>query len=129
MKSPNISILRSALCAVVALGAVSVYAADKPDSSKEHKPTAAQLKKYDTNQDGKLDATEHAAMEADTAKQKAAAEAKVLAKYDTNKDGKLDDSEKAAMEADKKAMADKKKENAEKKKGDKDKSKGDSSGK
>jgi len=111
---------------MVALGAVSVSWAEKPEGTKEKATPAGVLKKYDANQDGKLDDTEKAAMEADKAKQKAAAEAKVLAKYDANKDGKLDDSEKAAMEADKKAMAEKRKEGMDKKKAEKhaDKPKG-----
>lgn len=123
MNYPKISALRGALCALVALGAVTASRAEKPEGAKEKGPSAALLKKYDANQDGKLDETEKAALEADLAKKKAAEEAKVLAKYDANKDGKLDDSEKAAMEADKKAAAEKRKEAMEKKKAEKEKAK------
>jgi Ca2+-binding EF-hand superfamily protein len=55
------------------------------------------LQKYDLNKDGKLDASEKAAMKADFQAKRAERKAEMLAKFDTNKDGKLDDGEKAAM--------------------------------
>lgn len=58
------------------------------------------LAKYDTNGDGKLDATELAAMQADMEAQRKA----LIAKYDANGDGVLDAAERAAMEADLKAQ-------------------------
>ena len=54
------------------------------------------MRKYDLNGDGKLDANERAAMQADRAAR--------LKKYDTNRDGKLDANERAAMRADRKAQ-------------------------
>ena len=54
------------------------------------------LAKYDTNSDGKLDATELAAMKADLEAQRKA----LIAKYDTNGDGVLNATERAAMQAD-----------------------------
>ena len=54
------------------------------------------LAKYDTNGDGKLDATEIAAMKADLEAQRKA----LIAKYDTNGDGVLRAAERAAMKAD-----------------------------
>ncbi|CAM2907200.1 EF-hand domain-containing protein [Rariglobus hedericola] len=112
MKNPTISILRSALFAVVALCAVSVSRAEEPT---EKKVPDSVLKKYDANNDGKLDESEKAVMEAAKAKKKAEAEAKRLEKFDTNKDGKLDESE---IAAEKKAKKDAK-EAAEKKKAEK----------
>jgi len=55
------------------------------------------LQKYDTNKDGKPDATEKAAMKADFQAKREQRKAEMLAKFDTNKDGKLDATEKAAM--------------------------------
>ncbi len=54
------------------------------------------LRKYDVNGDGKLDATERAAMQRDRAER--------LKQYDTNGDGKLDPMERAKMRADRKAQ-------------------------
>jgi Ca2+-binding EF-hand superfamily protein len=58
---------------------------------------AAVLEKYDTNGDGKLDATERAAMRADFKAKRQAFHQKMVATYDTNGDGKLDATERAAM--------------------------------
>jgi len=55
------------------------------------------LQKYDANKDGKLDASEKAAMKADFQAKREQRKAEMLAKFDTNKDGKLDATEKAAM--------------------------------
>ena len=57
------------------------------------------LEKYDTNKDGKLDATEKAQMRADFSAKRAAKKAERIAKFDKNGDGKLDESERAAMKA------------------------------
>lgn len=54
------------------------------------------MRKYDVNGDGKLDANERAAMQADRAAR--------LKKYDTNGNGRLDPNERAAMHADRKAQ-------------------------
>jgi hypothetical protein len=61
------------------------------------------LKKFDTNQDGILDETEKAAMEAKREELRKGGEARraeMMAKYDTDKDGQLSDAERAVMKAD-----------------------------
>lgn len=116
MKTPVASILRGALCALVAICAISVAKADDNKDVKEKKIPGHVLKKYDVNKDGVLDEKETAAWEADKAKKKAEAEARRLEKYDKNQNGKLDADELAAEKADKKAAAEKKKAEAEKKK-------------
>lgn len=60
----------------------------------------AVIQKYDTNNDGKLDDQERAAMRSDFKAQREAKKAEMLAKYDTNKDGKLDDNERKVMRDD-----------------------------
>ena len=116
MKTPITCLFRGALCALIASSVLLVAKAEDSKNTKEKKVPPAILKKYDANKDGVLDETEKAALEADVAKSKAAAEAKRLAKYDANKDGKLDESELATEKAEKKAAADKKKAEMEKKK-------------
>lgn len=79
-----------------------VVAADTPSDTTNNKPTReekrqADLEKYDTNNDGKLDKDERAARKADKEAEK---QAKLLAKYDKNGNGKLDPDEEAAMKAD-----------------------------
>ncbi|MBC8041762.1 MAG: hypothetical protein H7Y06_14560 [Opitutaceae bacterium] len=107
MKTPVTSLLRSTLGVLFAICAFSVAQAEEGGESKKIPPGI--LKKFDANQDGTLDATEKAAMEADKAKHKAEWEAKRLEKLDTNKDGKIDDSEQAAEKAVKEEMMAKKK--------------------
>jgi Ca2+-binding EF-hand superfamily protein len=98
------STLRGALCAFAAVCTVfAVHPEDNKDP-KEKKIHPGLLKKYDANQDGKLDETEKAAMDADMAKRKAAEEASRLKKFDTNKDGKIDETEAAAEKAAKEEM-------------------------
>jgi Ca2+-binding EF-hand superfamily protein len=82
--------LALAVCGTLAAG-VGVAAA-YPGGAGGAGDKAALLQKYDTNKDGKLDASERAAMRADK-------KAAMLAKYDTNKDGKLDASERAVMKS------------------------------
>ncbi len=72
------------------LGGTAAICAAQGGGGPDGPNKAALLQKYDANGDGKLDASERAAMRADF-------KAKMLAKYDTNKDGKLDASEKAVM--------------------------------
>ncbi len=117
MKPPVIYSLRGALCALIAVCAISV---SKADENKKPEKTPDVPKKYDLNQDGKLDESEKAAWEADKAKKKAEWEAKRLEKFDKNKDGKLDESEVAAEKAMKQEMAEKKKAEMEKKKAEKE---------
>lgn len=72
-------------------------AADKGGGVDRAAKKAEMLKKYDKNNDGKLDADERKAMQDD----------QNLKKYDKNGNGKLDDDEKAQMEKDLKAKQDK----------------------
>jgi Ca2+-binding EF-hand superfamily protein len=65
-----------------------------PDREAHH---AGLLQKYDTNHDGKLDATERQALMADRKAHRDERFKEVMAKYDTNRDGKLDDAERTAM--------------------------------
>lgn len=110
MKTPFTHAFRGALCALTAVCLLTVaQAEDKP----EKKIPPGLLKKYDANQDGTLDATEKAAMEADIAKKKAAEMSKRLEKFDANKDGKLDESELAAEKAAREEMISKKKAESE----------------
>jgi len=118
MKIPFITTLRGALCALIAVSAITVSQADETKKEKPVPPGI--LKKYDANKDGVLDETEKAAWEADKAKRRSSDEARRLGKFDANKDGKLDESELAAEKAAKKEAADKKKAEAEKKKADAD---------
>ncbi len=69
----------------------------KKGSHGDHKggPYAGMLAKFDTNKDGKIDATELAAMPEKAQKHYAA----MMDKLDANKDGKLDETELAAMKA------------------------------
>jgi hypothetical protein len=55
------------------------------------------LAKYDTNNDGKLEPNERAAMRADMKAKREARRDKMLAKWDANGDGKLEPNELAAM--------------------------------
>ncbi len=65
------STLLAMICAfaVPAIRAQEAAAPEAP-AKKEHKPSAKDLEKYDTNKDGKLDDAEKAAMKADKAKHK-----------------------------------------------------------
>lgn len=107
MKTPAAYLLRGTLGVLFATCVFSVARAEEGNDPKKIPP--AILKKYDANQDGTLDASEKAAMEADKAKHKAEWEAKRLEKLDTNKDGKIDESELAAEKAAKDEMIAKKK--------------------
>ena len=53
------------------------------------------IEKFDTNKDGKLDATEKAAMKTAFQAKRAEMKKEMLTKFDANKDGKLDDGERA----------------------------------
>ena len=56
----------------------------------------AMKEKFDTNKDGKLDATEKAAMKTAFEAKRAEMQKEMLTKFDSNKDGKIDDGERAA---------------------------------
>jgi membrane protein involved in colicin uptake len=118
MKTPASNLLRSTLAVLFVICACSAAQAEEGKQPKAVPPGV--LKKYDANQDGVLDESEKAAMEADKAKKKAEMEAKRLQKFDTNKDGKLDESEIAAEKAAKAEAAAKKKAEMEKKKVEKE---------
>ena len=96
-----ISVATAGLCAQAQDAATG-----KKKSHGDHKggSYAATLAKYDTNKDGKIDATELAAMPAKEQKRYT----KMMEKYDANKDGKIDESELAAMKAAHEAKAGKK---------------------
>ena len=83
------------------LGLINSQAADEPKKEgkevRGRKVPEAMLKKYDKNNDGKLDDSEREAMREDRKKE--------MKKYDTNSDGKLDDTERAAMREDLKKQA------------------------
>lgn len=80
---------------LLALASTPLSAKDTPKNGHPPVPPDV-LAKYDTNSDGKLDATELAAMKADLEAQRKA----LIAKYDTNGDGVLNATERAAMQAD-----------------------------
>jgi Ca2+-binding EF-hand superfamily protein len=67
------------------------------DNGAPEGPRARMLEKYDVNKDGKLDASERAAMRADFKAKHQERRAEMLARFDTNKDGKLDDGERKVM--------------------------------
>lgn len=114
MKTPFASIIRGTLCVLFTSCVFSVAQAEEGNEPKKVPPGV--LKKFDANQDGKLDDSEMAAWNEAKAKEKAAKEAKRLEKFDANKDGKLDESELAAEKAAKAEAAAKKKAEMEKKK-------------
>ncbi len=103
MKTPVAYLLRGTLGVLFATCIFSVVRAEEGNDPKKIPPGV--LKKYDANQDGTLDATEKAAMEADKAKHMA----ERLERLDTNKNGKIDESELAAEKAAKDEMMAKKK--------------------
>ena len=78
MKKTFISLLLLALAGVLAVPTIGAQ-----EAAKEKKPTKTDLKKYDTNKDGKLDADETAAMKAEKEKLKAEKKAKKDAKEKT----------------------------------------------
>jgi hypothetical protein len=120
MKNPVTLTLRSLLCGLTAICAISVSHADETQGAKESKTPPGLVKKYDVNKDGVLDEQEKAALEADKAKKTAAMEAKRLKRFDANKDGTLDESELAAESAAKQAEAEKRKAAIDKKKAEKE---------
>jgi Ca2+-binding EF-hand superfamily protein len=65
-------------------------------------PGRDRFERFDTNNDGKLDAAERAEMHKAMAARHAERHKKVLAQFDANRDGKLDESERKKM-ADQKA--------------------------
>ena len=89
------------LISLVTAGAVGVASAQGSDQSAGRAERKAEmLKKFDTNGDGVLDASEKQAMRVAMKEKREARKAEMLAKYDTNKDGKLDASERAVMKDD-----------------------------
>jgi Ca2+-binding EF-hand superfamily protein len=88
------------LISLVTAGAVGVASAQGSDEGGRADRKAEMLKKFDTNGDGVLDASEKQAMRVAMKEKREARKAEMLAKYDTNKDGKLDASERAVMRDD-----------------------------
>jgi Ca2+-binding EF-hand superfamily protein len=88
------------LISLVTAGAVGVASAQGSDRDARADRKAELLKKFDTNGDGVLDASEKQAMRVAMKEKREARKAEMLAKYDTNKDGKLDASERAVMRDD-----------------------------
>jgi hypothetical protein len=120
----NPRFLRSLIAGVCALAfAFTTVLAQEGEEKKPRGPSKADLKKYDTNQDGVLDEAESAAMKADKDAKKAADKQARLDKYDTNKDGKISKEEKAVEDADKAAAKEMKKARDEEKKADRAKEK------
>lgn len=95
--SPLSSWLRlGAVCSLALFATLSLRAEEGAPKS-EIPPSV--LKRFDKNQDGKLDDAEKAKWEAEKAarrEKEAAKKAEMLARFDTNKDGKLDEEERAA---------------------------------
>ena len=99
-------ILPSLLVAAVLCGisTLNASAADKTEKKKARADAAlnAALKKFDKNNDGKLDADELAELTKDSEQ---------LKRFDKNANGKIDDDEKAAIETALKGDVKKKKKN------------------
>jgi hypothetical protein len=98
------------LATLIALACAAVpaalSAADQDDHSRREQVREKLLAKYDTNHDGKLDASERAAMKADLAKRREERQERLkknhpelFAKIDTNGDGKLEPDEIRAWRA------------------------------
>jgi Ca2+-binding EF-hand superfamily protein len=81
-----------ALCGSLLAGGVAMAQGRGGDFAQRK---AEMLQKYDTNNDGQLDAQEKAALRAQFKEKRQAMHAKRIAQFDTNKDGKLDESERA----------------------------------
>jgi len=81
----------SIVVASVGAGAAGLALAD------EGTPKAEILSKYDTNKDGKLDASERQAMREAFRAERAERRQEMLARFDVNKDGKLDEGERKVM--------------------------------
>ena len=66
----KLSVILTAICLTLALSAPAVFAADGGKRNKQERAKQKEelLKKYDKNGDGKLDATERAAMRQDLKK-------------------------------------------------------------
>jgi hypothetical protein len=77
--------------------------AQEDPAQPDRPPTKSEIKRYDTDKDGKLNAEELARMKADEKARKEAREKKILAKYDANQNGTLDPEERAKWDADRKA--------------------------
>jgi hypothetical protein len=90
MKKLLLIALTASLAGFVAQAADEDKKPERPRPEGQRPDRAAQIKKYDKNNDGKLDDDERAAMRKDR-------EAEMLKRFDKNNDGKLDDEERAAM--------------------------------
>ena len=89
---------------VLAFVSSRATASAQEDTAKpDRPPTKTEIKRYDSDKDGKLSDEETVRMKEDEKARKEAREKKVLAKYDANKNGKLDPDEQARRDADRKA--------------------------
>lgn len=83
--------------AIVLVGSLAVAGVAGAQGLKDHNGGRAKMiEKFDTNKDGKLDATEKTAMKTAFEARRAEMKKNMLAKLDTNRNGKVDDSERAA---------------------------------
>lgn len=77
-----------------------VVTSNGEETAKEPKaPSKAALKKYDADQDGKLNDEEKARAKAEAKEKREAKKQETLKKYDANANGKLDEEEKGKMKA------------------------------
>lgn len=102
MKTKLPRYLTAGFCAL-AFAFVSLTAVAQEGEKKPKGPSKADLKKYDTNNDGVLDDAETAKMKADKEAAKAAKRQAELDQYDENKDGKINKAEREKMKADREA--------------------------
>ena len=81
--------------AIVLVGSLLVGGVAAAQGLHDHGRGKVMIEKFDTNKDGKLDATEKAAMKTAFEAKRAEMKKDMLLKFDTNKDGKIDDGERA----------------------------------
>lgn len=92
-------ILAASILSLASIGATIGVASARQDRGG---PVRERFERFDTNNDGKLDAAERAEMHKAMAARHAEHHKKMLAQFDANRDGKLDESERQKM-ADQKA--------------------------
>ena len=96
-----LAVMSSMIAGGIGLAAAQGITTPQPDQSADVSNGGGfrqrMLQKYDTNNDGQLDAQERAAMRADFKAKRQERREKMLAKWDANGDGKLEPSERAAM--------------------------------
>ncbi|MEI6107202.1 MAG: hypothetical protein WCR49_09320 [Opitutae bacterium] len=104
MKSKFIPTLLVPGLLTLALALAATPASAQENTTKKDKaPSQADLRKYDANDDGRLDEAETAQKKADAKAKRDARKAQELAKYDADHDGKLSPEEKAKEKSEKQA--------------------------